>query len=46
MKGYANRFAKIDLTTQTIEDYPVSDEYRKLYLGGKILVARIVYDIT
>ncbi|HPO53380.1 MAG TPA: aldehyde ferredoxin oxidoreductase family protein [Clostridia bacterium] len=45
MKGYANRFAKIDLTTQTIEDYPVSDEYRKLYLGGKILAARIVYDI-
>ncbi|MDD3947752.1 MAG: aldehyde ferredoxin oxidoreductase family protein [Clostridia bacterium] len=45
MKGYANRFAKIDLTTLTVEDYPISDEYKKLYLGGKVLAARILYDM-
>jgi len=46
MKGYANRIAKIDLTTRTFEDYPVSDEYKELYLGGKTLAARILYDLV
>ncbi len=45
MKGYANRFAKIDLSTLTSEDYAISDDYKKLYLGGKILAARILYDL-
>lgn len=46
MKGYANRIAKIDLTTLTYEDYPISDRARELYLGGKVLAARILYDMV
>lgn len=46
MKGYANRFAKIDLSSYTVEDYPVSDQYLRLYLGGKALAARILYDLV
>jgi aldehyde:ferredoxin oxidoreductase len=46
MKGYANRIARIDLSSLTYEDYPVSDQYRELYLGGKTLAARILYDIV
>lgn len=45
MKGYANKFAKIDLTSLTVQDYDVSDDYKKKYLGGKVLAARIMYDI-
>lgn len=45
MKGYANRFAIINLTALTAEDYPVSDDYRAKYLGGKVLAARILYDL-
>lgn len=46
MKGYANRIAKIDLTTQSVVDYPVSDELYELYLGGKTLAAKILYDLV
>lgn len=45
MKGYANKVAYINLSYQTVKDYPISDEYRRLYLGGKILSARILCDL-
>lgn len=35
------RYADINLTTGEIKDYPVSDKYQELYLGGKSLGARI-----
>lgn len=42
--GYAGKILRIDLTTRTQEEYPFSDEERELYLGGKILAAKIIYD--
>lgn len=42
--AYAGTVLKIDLTSRTVSDYPVSDEDRRLFLGGKILAARIMND--
>ena len=44
LKGYTKKIIKIDLTTKTVEEYPFSDEERELYLGGKIMAAKIIYD--
>ena len=43
-KGYAGKIAKIDLTTKTVSDYPFSDKERELFVGGKIMAAKIIYD--
>lgn len=42
--GYAGKVIKIDLTTQTISDYPWTDTDRRLFAGGKIMAAKILYD--
>lgn len=42
--AYAGTVLKIDLTSRTVSDYPVNDEDRRLFLGGKILAARIMND--
>ncbi|NLV44763.1 MAG: aldehyde:ferredoxin oxidoreductase, partial [Candidatus Hydrogenedentes bacterium] len=42
--GYAGRVLKIDLTTGETGEYPWSDKERALYLGGKIMAAKILYD--
>jgi len=44
LKGYTGRILKINLTTKEVTDYPFSDELRNLYLGGKIMAAKIMYD--
>lgn len=44
MKGYMNKIVKINLSSGVIEDYPITDKDRKLYLGGKILAGKIIYD--
>ena len=44
-KGYMGKSLKIDLTTKKVEEYPISDEYRKKYLGGKILACKIMDDL-
>ncbi len=44
MKGYMNKIALVDLSTQLVFDYFVSDKDRKLFLGGKSLAAKIIYD--
>ena len=44
LKGYAGKVIKINLTDKTVEDYPFTDEERKLYVGGKIMAAKIIYD--
>ena len=44
MAGYASKIARIDLSSGKIEDYPVSDQDRELFLGGKTLAAKIIYD--
>ena len=43
--GYANKALKINLSTKEVSEYPISDEYRKLYLGGKILACKIIDDM-
>ena len=42
--GYMGKVMAIDLTTQTAEEYPWTDEQRELYIGGKIMAARILAD--
>ena len=44
IKGYAKKVIKIDLTTKTVTEYPFSDEERELFVGGKIMAAKIIYD--
>ena len=38
------RVLKIDIATQDISEYPWTDSDRELYLGGKIMAAKILYD--
>ena len=34
--GYMGKIMEVDLTNETVREYPWSDEQRELYLGGKI----------
>lgn len=43
--GYAGKVLMVDLTHQRTSLYPWTDHDRKLYLGGKVMAARILYDI-
>ncbi|KKM09372.1 aldehyde:ferredoxin oxidoreductase [Clostridiales bacterium PH28_bin88] len=38
------RVLKVDLSKKETSEYPWSDRDRELYLGGKIMAARILYD--
>ena len=42
--GYMGKVMLVDLSTETVTEYPWSDEERELYLGGKIMAARILCD--
>ena len=42
--GYMDRVAKFDLSTGKLEDYPWSDKSKELYIGGKMMAAKILYD--
>jgi len=42
--GYMGRVIKLDLTTQATEEYPWTDRDRELYLGGKAMASKILYD--
>lgn len=42
--GYMGKVMLVDLTHETVSEYPWSDEQRELYLGGKIMAARILCD--
>ena len=42
--GYMGKIMEIDLTTETVCEYPWNDAQRELYLGGKIMAARILAD--
>ncbi len=39
-------YAKIDLTTGKVSDFPISHEYFSKYIGGKCLGARLILDLT
>jgi aldehyde:ferredoxin oxidoreductase len=43
--GYAGKVLKIDLTNQMHELYPWTDKEREMYLGGKIMAAKIIYNL-
>ncbi len=43
--GYMGKVMMLDLTTGTAEEYPWTDEQRKLYIGGKMMGARILCDL-
>ena len=42
--GYAGRVLAVDLTTRSVQEYPWTDDQRRLYLGGKVMAARILAD--
>ena len=42
--GYMDKVAKFDLTTGKLEDYPWSDTDKEMYIGGKIMANKILYD--
>lgn len=42
--GYMGKIVKLDLSTRTVSEYPWTDRQRELYIGGKIMAARILFD--
>lgn len=42
--GYMGKILKIDLSTKTYSLYPFSDKDYELYIGGKIMAAKILND--
>jgi aldehyde:ferredoxin oxidoreductase len=42
--GYMGKVMMVDLSTETVSESPWTDEQRELYLGGKIMAARILCD--
>lgn len=42
--GYMGKVIKVDLSNQTVSKYSWTDRQRELYIGGKIMAARILYD--
>ncbi|MEI7885497.1 MAG: aldehyde ferredoxin oxidoreductase family protein [Clostridia bacterium] len=44
MNGYAGKIAKIDLSTGIISDYLLAKHDRELFIGGKTLAAKLIYD--
>ena len=42
--GYMGKVMTVDLTTETVSEYSWSDQDRELYLGGKIMAAKILCD--
>ena len=43
--GYMGKVMQVDLTTRQAEEYPWTDEDRALYIGGKTMAAKILYDL-
>ena len=42
--GYMGKVLKINLSDRTVSEYPWTDRDREMYLGGKIMAARILFD--
>ena len=42
--GYMGKVMMVDLSTETVTEYPWTDKDRELYLGGKIMAAKILCD--
>ncbi len=46
MSGWAERVLDIDLTTQTVKTYPLDMEKARLFIGGRGLGARLLWDLV
>ncbi len=44
MGGYMGKVMQVNLTTREITEYPWSDKDREMYIGGKMMAAKILYD--
>ena len=44
MKGYHGKFLEVDLTNKTTQDFPLSEDFCKRYIGGATMAAALVYD--
>jgi len=42
--GYMGKVMQVDLGTQSVSEYPWTDRERDLYIGGKMMAARILAD--
>ena len=42
--AYNGKVIKVNLSTQEVSEYEFSDKDRELYLGGKCMAAKIIYD--
>ena len=42
--GYMGKVALVDLSTGAVSEYPWTDAQRKLFIGGKIMAAKILSD--
>lgn len=42
--GYMGKVMQIDLTAQRVSEYPWTDHERELFIGGKIMAAKILSD--
>lgn len=43
-KGYMGTICDINLSTGTVSEYPLSDEDREKYLGGRFIATKILWD--
>ncbi len=43
-QGYMGTVIQIDLTSRTVTEYPWTDRERRLFIGGKIMAAKIIGD--
>ncbi|HOJ30234.1 MAG TPA: aldehyde ferredoxin oxidoreductase family protein [Spirochaetota bacterium] len=43
-KGYMGKIADINLSTGSVSEYPLSDEDREKYLGGRFIATKILWD--
>jgi aldehyde:ferredoxin oxidoreductase len=43
MKGYHGKFLEVDLTNKTTQDFPLSEDFCKRYIGGATMAAALVY---
>jgi len=46
MEGWANKIIDIDLTTKTVTEKPLTTEMARLFLGGRGLGARLLWDLV
>lgn len=44
MLGYAGKIARINLSLNRVEEYTITKEDMEMFLGGKTLAAKIIYD--